>query len=187
MRTLKTRKDPIISKDNNIAVFIVLSYINPLKYREIMFENALYLLDIDINLFNGLKHYKSKDYLEKNRLYIPQRKIIARLNIIKTGFFILLKSYKSNSAFTNFCYSFYKDNFYIPISAKLLKVGSNKSNALKRITSKSSPYKPKDYQQSEVLKRINIGNNDFKDFNSWESIERGPHMPEDRPCKPVES
>ncbi len=65
---MKTGRGPIISKGNGTAVFIILFQVNLLKYREIMFENTLYLLNIDVNLFNGLKHYKSKDYFEKNRL-----------------------------------------------------------------------------------------------------------------------
>ncbi len=69
LKTLKIGKSPIIPKDNSTTVFTVVSQINPLKYREIMFENALYLPNIDVNLFNNLKHYKSKDYLKKNRLY----------------------------------------------------------------------------------------------------------------------
>ena len=69
LKTLKTREGPIIPKGNSIAVFTVLSQINLLKYRKIVFEDALYLSDINVNLFNGLKHYKSRDYLEKNRLY----------------------------------------------------------------------------------------------------------------------
>ncbi len=128
MKTLKTGRDPIIPKSNDTAVFTVLSHMNPLKYYEVVFEDVLYLPDIDVNLFSGLKYYKSGGYLEKNRLYTPQRGIIARLNIIKTGFFILLKSYKSNNAFTNFCYSSYRDNFYIFIPAKPLKVEPNKFN-----------------------------------------------------------
>jgi len=68
LRTLKIGGGPVISKDSDIAVFIVLFQVNPLKYREVVFEDALYLLDININLFNSLKHYKSKGYLEKNRL-----------------------------------------------------------------------------------------------------------------------
>ncbi len=70
LKTLKIEGGLVISKDNGTAVFIIVSQINPLKYREIMFEDALYLLNIDVNLFNGLKHYKSKDYLKKNRLYM---------------------------------------------------------------------------------------------------------------------
>src|SRR6266566_4266004 len=68
LRTLKTGGGPVASKSNGTAVFIVLSQINPPKYREIMFEDALYLFDIDVNLFSSLKYYKSKGYLQKNRL-----------------------------------------------------------------------------------------------------------------------
>ena len=68
MRTLKTRGSPVIFKGSGIAVFTVLFQVNLLKYCEIMFEDVLYFLDIDVNLFNGLKHYKSGGYLEKNRL-----------------------------------------------------------------------------------------------------------------------
>ncbi len=158
-----------------------------MKYREIIFEDALYLPDIDVNLFNGLKYYKSRGYLEKNRLYIFQRRIITRLNIVKTGFFIPLKGYKSRSAFINFCFSFYRDDSYISIPARPLKAGPIKPNALERGTPKPGLHRPKDRQRSEILEGINIGNNSFKDSSSWESIERGPRMPEDRPCKPVES
>src|SRR6266699_678213 len=109
-----------------------------------MFENALYLLNINVNLFNGLKHYKSKGYLEKNRLYISQRKIITRLNIAKTGFFIPLKNHKTYNTFTNFYFSFHKDNFYIFIPAKSLKTGPIKPNASKKETPKPGLHKPKD-------------------------------------------
>ena len=109
------------------------------------------------------------------------------MNIVKTGFFIFLKGYKSNSVFINFCYSFHKDDFYIFIPAKSLKVGSNKFNVLKRITPKLGLYRPKDCQRSKVLKKVDIGNNGFRDLSSWESIERGPRTPEDRPCELVES
>ena len=71
LRTLKIEEGFIISKGSGIAVFIVLFQVNLLEYREVMFEDVLYLLNIDVNLFNGLKHYKSEGYLEKNRLYTP--------------------------------------------------------------------------------------------------------------------
>ncbi len=70
LRILKTGRNLVIPKDNNITVFTVVSQINLLKYREIMFEDVLYLPNINVNLFNDLKHYKSKGYLEKNKLYI---------------------------------------------------------------------------------------------------------------------
>ena len=184
---MKTEKGLIIPKGNDTAVFIVLSQINPLKYCKVMFEDTLYLPNIDVNLFSGLKYYKSGGYLEKNRLYTPQRGIIARLNIIKTGFFILLKSYKSNNAFTNFCYSFHKDDFFIPIPSRPLKAGSNKSNALEGVTSKPGPHRPKDRHRSKVSKGVNTGDNNFKDPRSWESIKKRPRISEDKPCKPVKS
>ena len=68
LKILRTERDLIIPKGNDTAVFTIVSQINLLKYREIMFEDALYLPDIDVDLFNGLKHYKSRGYLEKNRL-----------------------------------------------------------------------------------------------------------------------
>ncbi len=71
MKTLKTGGGPVTPKGSGTAVFIVLPQINPPKYYEVMFEDALYLLDINVNLFSGLKHYKSGDYLQKNRLCIP--------------------------------------------------------------------------------------------------------------------
>ncbi len=88
------------------------------------------------------------------------------MNIVKTGFFILLKDYKSNNAFINFCYDFYKDNFFIFILTRPLKVGLTRLNALRKITLKLGLYKPKDRQRSEVLEGIDIGNNGFKDLNS---------------------
>jgi len=71
LRTLKTGGGPVILKGSDTAVFNVLSHVNPLKYCEVVFEDVLYFLDIDVNLFSGLKHYKSGGYLEKNRLCIP--------------------------------------------------------------------------------------------------------------------
>ncbi len=109
------------------------------------------------------------------------------MNIVKTGFFIPLKGHKNSSAFANFCYSFYRDDFYIFIPAKPLKAGPNKPNILKGVISKLGLYRFKNCQRSEVLKGVDIGNNGFKDFSSWESTERESCMPEDRPYKPVES
>ncbi len=103
------------------------------------------------------------------------------------GFFILLKGYKSNNVFANFYYNSYKDDFIIFILVRLLKAGFNKFIVLERITSKPSLYKFKDCYRSKVLKGVNIGNNGFKDPNSWKSIERRLYMPEDRFYKPVES
>ncbi len=131
-----------------------------------MFKDVLYLFDIDVNLFSSLKHYKSKGYLEKNRLCTFQGRIIAKLNIVKTGFFIFLKGYKSRSVFVNFCFSSYRDDFYIFISVRPLKIGPIRFNVLKGETSKLGFYRPIDCQRSEVLKGVNIGNNGFKDLNS---------------------
>ncbi len=131
-----------------------------------MFEDVLYLSDIDVNLFSGLKYYKSGGYLQKNRLCMSQGGTIAKLNIVKTGFFILLKGSKSSGAFVNFCYGSYRDDFYIFIPVRLLKVGPNKLN---------------------VLEGVTIGNNGFRDLSFWESIERGPCVLEDRLCELVES
>ena len=109
------------------------------------------------------------------------------MNIVKTGFFVLLKGQKSCSAFVNFCYSFHRDDFYILISVRSLKVGSIRFNALEGVIPKLGLYKPKDRQRSEVLEGITIGKDGFRDPSSWESTERGPRVPEDRPCVPVES
>ncbi len=131
-----------------------------------MFKNALYLFDIDINLFSGLKYYKSRGYLEKNRLYIFQGEIIARLNIIKTGFFILLKGYKSRNVFTNFCFNFYRDDFYIFIPVRPLKAGSTRPNVLEKGIPKPGLHRFKDCQRSEVSKGVKIEDNSFKDPSS---------------------
>ncbi len=109
------------------------------------------------------------------------------MNIIKTGFFIPLKGYKSRSIFANFCFSFYKDDFYIPIPTRPLKAGPIRPNASKRRTPKLSLHRPKDRQQSEILKKVNTKDNGFKNLSFWESTKRGPRIPEDRPYKPVES
>jgi len=71
LKTLKIGESFVVSKNNSTVVFIVLSQVNPPKYCEVVFEDALYLFDIDVNLFNGLKHYKSGGYFQKNRLYTP--------------------------------------------------------------------------------------------------------------------
>ncbi len=109
-----------------------------------MFKDVLYLFNIDVNLFSGLKYYKLRGYFEKNRLCMFQRGIIARLNIVKTGFFISLKGYKSCSVFVNFYFSSYRDDFYISVSARPLKVGSIKFNVLEERIPKLSLYRFKD-------------------------------------------
>src|SRR6266566_10050220 len=185
LKTLKTGGGPVIPKGNSTAVFTVLSQINPLKYHKVIFKDALYFLDIDVNLFSGLKHYKSGGYLEKNRLCTFQGGIIARLNIVKTGFFISLKGYKSRSTFANFCFSSHRDDVYIPVSAKPLKAEFTRLNASKGGTPKPSLHRPKDRQRSEVSERVNIGDNGFKDLSFWESIEKGPRIHEDRPYELV--
>jgi len=68
-----------------------------------------------------------------------------------------------------------------------LKAGPIRFNVSKRGTPKPGFHRPKDRQRSKVLEGINTGNNGFKDPNSWESTERGPYIPEDRPYEPVES
>ncbi len=109
------------------------------------------------------------------------------LNVVKTGFFVFLKGQKSYSAFANFCYSFYKDDFYIFISARPLKVGLIRFNVLKKVIPKPGFHRSKDRQRSEVLEGVTIRKDGFKDLSFWESIERGLRVPEDRPCVPVES
>ncbi len=89
-----------------------------------------------------------------------------KLNIVKTSFFIPLKRFKSSNAFANFCYGSYKDDFYISIPIRPLKVGFNKSNVLKGVTPKLNLYKFKDRHRSMVLKKVTIGNNGFKDLSS---------------------
>jgi len=98
-----------------------------------------------------------------------------------------LKGPKNNGVFTNFYYGSHRDDFYILISARPLKAGSNKFNASEKVILKPGPHKLKDRHRSIVLEEITIGNNGFKDLSSWESIEKGPRIPEDRLCKLVES
>ncbi len=88
------------------------------------------------------------------------------MNIVKTVFFIPLNNYKSRSAFTNFCFSSHKDDFYILIPARPLKTGPIRPNASKKGTPKPDLYKSKDRQRSKVLKKINIKDNGFKDLSS---------------------
>ncbi len=109
------------------------------------------------------------------------------MNIAKTGFFIPLKKLKNSGAFTNFYYNSYKDDFYIFISVRPLKVGPNKSNTSEEVIPKPGPHRSKDCHQSIVSEGVTIGNNGFKDLSSWESIERGLRILEDRPYEPVES
>ncbi len=131
-----------------------------------MFENALYLPGIDVNLFNDLKHYKARNYLEKNKPYTLQGRTITILNIAKTGFFVLLKGQKSCSAFANCCYSSHKDDFYISIPAKLLKTGPTRPNASEKITLKLSLHRPKDRQRSQVSKGVTTRKDGFKNPSS---------------------
>src|SRR6266699_3391908 len=166
LRTLKTGGGPVVPKGSGTAVFTVLSQINPPKFREVVFEDALYLPDIDVNLFSGLEHYKAEGYLEKNRLYTPQQRTIAILNIVKTGFFVPLKGQKSRSAFANFCYSSHRNDFYIPIPARPLKAGPTRPNASEGVTPKPGLHTPKDRQRSEVSEGVTTGKDGFKDLSS---------------------
>ena len=98
-------------------------------------------------------------------MYTPQRGTIAKLNIVKTGFFIPLKGPKSSGAFANFCYGFYRDDFYILIPVRPLKAGLNKLNALEGVTLKLGLYRPKDRHWSVVSEGVTTGNNGFKNSN----------------------
>src|SRR6266699_5465718 len=109
------------------------------------------------------------------------------MNIVKTGFFLPLKGQKNRNAFANFCYSSHRDDFYIPIPARPLKAGPTRPNASEEITPKPGLHKPKDRQRFEISKGVTTGKDSFRDPSSWESTERGPRIPEDRPCIPVES
>ncbi len=109
------------------------------------------------------------------------------MNIVKTGFFILLKGHKSCNVFINFCFSFYRNDFYIFIPVRSLKAGPTRFNASERGTPKPSLHKLKDRQRSEVSEGVKTKDNGFKDLNSWESTERGPYVFEDRLYEFVES
>jgi len=73
------------------------------------------------------------------------------------GFFIFLKGYKSRSVFVNFCFNFYKTDFYILVPVRPLKVGPIRPNVSKGETLKLGLYRPIDRQRSEVLEVVNIG------------------------------
>jgi len=98
-----------------------------------------------------------------------------------------LKGLKSSGVFANFCYSSYRDDFYIFISVRPLKVGPNKFNVLEGVTPKLGFHRFKDRHRFVVSEGVIIGNNGFRDLSSWESTERGPYVSEDRLCEPVES
>ncbi len=98
-----------------------------------------------------------------------------------------MKGFKSSSVFANFYYGSYKDDFYILIPIRFLKVGPNKSNTLEQVTPKPGPYRFKDCHWFMVLEGVTIENNGFKDLSFWESIERGLCMSENRFCELVES
>jgi len=98
-----------------------------------------------------------------------------------------LKGYKSRSIFINFCFSFYRDDFYIFILVKPLKIGPIRFSVLKGGTLKLGFYRFKDRQRSKVLERVNIGDNGFKNLSSWESIEGRSCISEDRPYELVKS
>ncbi len=68
LRILKIGGGFVVPKSSSTAVFTVLSQVNPPKFCEVVFEDVLYFFDIDVNLFNGLKYYKLRDYLQKNKL-----------------------------------------------------------------------------------------------------------------------
>ena len=70
LKIIKIGGGLVVSKGSGIVVFIILFQVNLLKFCKVVFEDVLYLLDIDVNLFNGLKHYKVGGYLEKNKLCI---------------------------------------------------------------------------------------------------------------------
>lgn len=73
------------------AVFTVVSGYKPTKYTTLTLKNALYLPTFDLNIFSGVRHYKSGGYLIKSTLVGSHKKPIGLINFQKHQFFLQIQ------------------------------------------------------------------------------------------------
>ena len=94
--TVLTGGGPIRPKGVGTAVFQI-EYA-PGKYRGVALQNALYIPSMDLNIFSGLRHYRSGGYVAKNKLFWSSGAPLATLEIEKSGFFLPIKGVKVPTA-----------------------------------------------------------------------------------------
>lgn len=88
---------PVKPKGVGTAVFEI--EFAPGKFRSVQLQNALYIPGIDLNIFSRDRHYRSRGYLTRNKLFWRSGAPLATLNTEKTGFFLPLKGIKPPTAF----------------------------------------------------------------------------------------
>src|SRR4051794_27144663 len=88
---IMTGGGPVTPSGRGTAVFEVLVSKNPDKYLKLVLIGAIYLPEIDLSLFSGVKHYAKGGYLSNQTLYGAHKKPIGLLNFQQTGFFMKIK------------------------------------------------------------------------------------------------
>ena len=85
-------------------------------------NNALYIPQLNVNLFNRIRHYKAGGKLSHYRLYNRYNQVIGIFNFFITGFFLPLKGIETPKAHILF------NNSHTIIQAKKGKLGPSGPN-----------------------------------------------------------
>ncbi|KAK2069824.1 hypothetical protein P8C59_004371 [Phyllachora maydis] len=104
LRPINTGNGPISPAGIGSITLEVLSRKAPPTYTKLVLDNVLYLLNIDINIISGVRHYNSGGCLIKETLYRGDRRCIAVLDFKKLGFFLNVKGSSKPILHANFAF-----------------------------------------------------------------------------------
>ncbi|KAK2073782.1 hypothetical protein P8C59_008031 [Phyllachora maydis] len=104
LRPINTGNGPVSPAGIGSITLEVLSRKAPPTYTKLVLDNVLYLLNIDINIVSGVRHYDSGGCLIKETLYGGDRRCIAVLDFKKSGFFLDVKGSSKPILHANFAF-----------------------------------------------------------------------------------
>ena len=91
---LITGGGPVTPQGRGKALFKVKAKPNKGYYITLTLQNALYLLNFNVNIVSRQKHYKAGGVLIKETLYGTNKKPCGALNVKKHGFFLIIEGKK---------------------------------------------------------------------------------------------
>ncbi|KAK2070926.1 hypothetical protein P8C59_005387 [Phyllachora maydis] len=104
LRPINTGNGPISPASIGSITLEVLSRKAPPTYTKLVFDNVLYLPNININIVSRVRHYNSGGCLIKETLYRGNRRYIAVLDFKKSGFFLDVKGSSKPILHANFAF-----------------------------------------------------------------------------------